>query len=42
MIEVHSQPDKAWSDGAQSLKPKRFTQLMVGLKPFAEAAGRTV
>jgi 3-deoxy-7-phosphoheptulonate synthase len=42
MIEVHPQPDKAWSDGAQSLKPKRFQQLMVGLKPFAEAAGRTV
>jgi 3-deoxy-7-phosphoheptulonate synthase len=42
MVEVHPKPDKAWSDGAQSLKPKRFTQLMVGLKPFAEAAGRTV
>ncbi len=42
MVEVHPQPDKAWSDGAQSLKPKRFAQLMAGLKAFAEAAGRTV
>ena len=42
MIEVHPHPDKAWSDGAQSLKPKRFHQLMSGLKAFAEAAGRTV
>ncbi len=42
MIEVHQEPDKAWSDGAQSLKPKRFHQLMSGLKAFADAVGRTV
>jgi 3-deoxy-7-phosphoheptulonate synthase len=42
MIEVHQEPDKAWSDGAQSLKPKRFHQLMSGLKPLADAVGRTV
>ena len=42
MIEVHPHPDKAWSDGAQSLKPKKFQQMMIGLKAFAEAAGRTL
>jgi len=28
IIEVHAQPEIAFSDGGQSLKPKRFTQLM--------------
>ena len=42
MIEVHPHPEKAWSDGAQSLKPKRFQEMMAGLKAFAEAAGRTL
>jgi len=42
MIEVHPHPDKAWSDGGQSLTPKRFKQLLTGLKAFAEAAGRSV
>jgi len=42
MIEVHPHPDKAWSDGGQSLTPKRFKQLLTALKAFAEAAGRSV
>jgi len=33
-------PEEAFSDGIQSLKPKRFASLMQELKPFAEAAGR--
>ena len=42
MIEVHNQPEIAFSDGAQSLKPKKFTQLMKELRPVAEAIGRTI
>jgi 3-deoxy-7-phosphoheptulonate synthase len=42
MIEVHNQPEIAFSDGAQSLKPKKFAQLMKELRPVAEAIGRTI
>ncbi|MBN1876929.1 MAG: 3-deoxy-7-phosphoheptulonate synthase [Anaerolineae bacterium] len=42
IIEVHPRPDEAMSDGGQSLKPKRFTELIVSLQPIAEAVGRTV
>ena len=42
MIEVHPDPANAMSDGPQMLKPKKFTQLMQDLKPFALAAGRTI
>ena len=40
IIEVHPNPEMAVSDGAQSLKPDRFAELMVQLKPVAEAVGR--
>jgi 3-deoxy-7-phosphoheptulonate synthase len=40
MIEVHMRPEEAFSDGIQSLKPKRFLSLMEELRPFVEAAGR--
>jgi 3-deoxy-7-phosphoheptulonate synthase len=40
MIEVHPHPSQALSDGAQSLKPCRFDDLMRGLRPVAEAVGR--
>ena len=42
MIEVHPKPSAAFSDGAQSLKPKVFDQLMRDLIPFANAAGRSL
>lgn len=42
MIEVHPHPEKAWSDGPQSLTPKGFSQLMRGLDPIARACGRKV
>jgi 3-deoxy-7-phosphoheptulonate synthase len=42
MIEVHPNPEAALSDGAQSLKPERFAALMQGLRPVAEAVGRTL
>jgi 3-deoxy-7-phosphoheptulonate synthase len=40
IIEVHPHPEVAVSDGAQSLKPEKFAQLMRELKPLAEALGR--
>jgi len=40
MIEVHSCPEEAYSDGPQSLKPAKFAKLMEELKPFIKAAGR--
>ena len=40
MIEVHPHPEQALSDGAQSLNPDDFLQLIAELKPFIEASGR--
>lgn len=40
MIEVHPNPAEALSDGPQSLKPKKFTQLLSELKPIAEVVGK--
>ena len=40
MIEVHPHPSQAMSDGAQSLKPEVFTQLMQELQAIAQAVGR--
>lgn len=42
MIEVHTNPEEAMSDGPQSLLPKRFDQLMKEIRPIAEALGRTL
>jgi 3-deoxy-7-phosphoheptulonate synthase len=42
IIEVHPRPDEAVSDGAQSLKPSRFADLVRSLRPVAEAVGRTL
>ncbi len=40
LIEVHSDPDKALSDGDQSLRPDKFSAMMAALKPVARAVGR--
>jgi 3-deoxy-7-phosphoheptulonate synthase len=40
LIEVHNDPDHALSDGAQSLYPANFTQLMGELRIIAPAVGR--
>ena len=40
LIEVHNDPDHALSDGAQSLEPEAFTQLMAELRIIAPAIGR--
>ncbi|MGB3477782.1 MAG: 3-deoxy-7-phosphoheptulonate synthase [bacterium] len=42
LLEVHTDPTVALSDGKQSLKPKNFNQLMKEIKKIAEAIGRTV
>jgi len=42
IIEVHSHPEDAMSDGAQSLKPSNFTTLMNELKILAKAVGREI
>ena len=42
MLEMHPEPEKAMSDGPQSLKPKKFAALVEELKVFAEASGRTI
>ena len=42
LVEVHPDPERAISDGAQSLKPVRFKQLMQEVKAIAEAIGRSV
>jgi 3-deoxy-7-phosphoheptulonate synthase len=40
LIEVHHDPDHALSDGAQSLYPDQFAQLMAELRIIAPAVGR--
>lgn len=42
MIEVHPTPEKALSDGPQSLTFEKFRDVMNALRPFVEAAGRTL
>jgi len=41
-VEVHPQPEKALSDGAQSLRPERFAEMVVKARQVAEAVGRCV
>jgi 3-deoxy-7-phosphoheptulonate synthase len=40
LIEVHNNPDKALSDGAQSLYPEQFAKLVGELRVIAPAVGR--
>jgi len=40
LIEVHPHPEDALSDGAQSLKPEKFAQLVIEVMRVAEAVGR--
>ena len=41
IIEVHPNPDKAWSDGAQSLTPENFHNLMEDVNKVSQALGRS-
>lgn len=40
IVEVHTHPEEALSDGAQSLKPEMFAQLVSQVGAVAEAVGR--
>ncbi len=42
LMEVHPDPDHALSDGAQSLRPEQFQELMAQLRIIAPAVGRSV
>lgn len=42
MVEVHPRPEEAFSDGMQSLKPKRFKELMDQLVPLLNVSGKTL
>ncbi|CAG0945137.1 3-deoxy-7-phosphoheptulonate synthase [Anaerolineae bacterium] len=42
MIEVHPNPARAKSDGGQSLKPDKFSNLVADVRRIADALGRTV
>src|SRR5271163_4670715 len=42
LVEVHHDPDHALSDGAQSLRPQQFEELMDQVRSIAPAVGRSV
>lgn len=42
IVEVHNQPEKAMSDGVQSLLPEKFKRMMDVLKPIAKSIGREI
>ena len=42
LIEVHPAPDRALSDGAQSLAPDQFVELMRQCRAIAEVIGRRI
>jgi 3-deoxy-7-phosphoheptulonate synthase len=42
IVEVHSNPDKALSDGAQSMFPAQFERVMAELRIIAPAIGRSI
>ncbi len=42
LIEVHNDPDHAWSDGAQSMFPEQFDRLMAELRIIAPAISRSI
>lgn len=42
LVEVHHDPDHALSDGAQTLNPVQFAELMAQLRIIAPAVGRTI
>jgi 3-deoxy-7-phosphoheptulonate synthase len=42
LVEVHPTPDRALSDGAQSLYPDQFASLVGELRPIVAAIGRTI
>ena len=41
MVEVHNDPECALCDGAQSLKPKKYDQLISDIGQIAKVLGKT-
>jgi 3-deoxy-7-phosphoheptulonate synthase len=41
LVEVHPDPDHAASDGAQTLRPEQFSEMMSQVRAIAAAIGRT-
>ena len=41
IVEVHHDPDRAVSDGAQTLRPEQFAEMMQQVRAIAAAIGRT-
>jgi len=41
IVEVHPDPDRAVSDGAQTLRPEQFTEMLEQVRAIAKAIGRT-
>jgi 3-deoxy-7-phosphoheptulonate synthase len=42
IIEVHPNPEEAFSDGQQSLLPEEFSALMQGVRKYLEVEGKTL
>jgi 3-deoxy-7-phosphoheptulonate synthase len=42
IVEVHPQPDRALSDGAQTLNPEQFAEMMRQLRRVADAVDRQI
>ncbi len=42
IVEVHTCPEKAWSDGAQSLLPEKFATMIEKGRPIAQVVGRSM
>jgi 3-deoxy-7-phosphoheptulonate synthase len=42
LVEVHPDPDRALSDGAQSLRPEQFQEMMRQLRIIAAAVERSI
>src|SRR5690606_41083788 len=42
LVEMHPNPERAMSDGAQSLFPEQFDRMMREVTAIAEVIGRTV
>ena len=40
IIEVHEDPENAWSDGEQSLKPEKFKAILEKGRQIAKVIGR--
>jgi 3-deoxy-7-phosphoheptulonate synthase len=42
MVEMHPNPEVALSDGQQSLKPRRFEELMAAIRPLLDVMKKTL